>query len=276
MTEFVRVSGGGNDFLALLEPDAVPAAATIAAWCRRGVSVGADGLFVLRREADQVRMDYWNADGQPAALCLNGTRCAARLAFDHGWLAEGGAITTGAGALPVSRRGTAEVAVTLPPPAPPSALELRVGEETYRGHFLMVGVPHFVLAWPAGLAEVPIATLGPLLRRHPTLGPQGANVHFVRWVNRHSLELRSFERGVEAETLACGTGVLAAAAVGVTLGQLELPVSALTAGGFRMGVEGESADGAVREWALVGDARVLARGHIEEEAGRLPPPATWS
>ena len=88
MTRYYRLSGGGNDFLALTEPPEMPGSGRIQAWCRRGLSLGADGLFVLERQGDRVRMDYWNADGLPADLCLNGTRCAARLAFvgvaDHG------------------------------------------------------------------------------------------------------------------------------------------------------------------------------------------------
>lgn len=276
MTEFIRVSGGGNDFLALVEPAATPEPVTIAAWCRRGVSLGADGLFALRREGPRVRMDYWNADGRPAALCLNGTRCAARLAFDLGWLEQGGEIVTGAGALPVRRRGPSEIAVSLPPPMAPLAVEAEVEGTLHRGHSVTVGVPHFVLLWPSSLAAAPVARWGPPLRRHPAFGPAGANVHFVRFPNRGELEIRSFERGVEAETLACGTGVLAAAAVGVALDRADLPLSALTAGGFRMGVEGESAEREIRAWALVGDARVLARGEIAADARQVPPPAVWS
>lgn len=276
MTEFVRVSGSGNDFLALVEPAADPEPAQIAAWCRRGVSLGADGLFALRREGARVRMDYWNADGRPATLCLNGTRCAARLAFDLGWLEQSGEILTGAGALPVRRRGQSEIAVVLPPPAAPHAVDAEVDGTAYGGHFVTVGVPHFVLLWPTSLASVPISKLGPALRRHAVFGVGGANVHFVSFPGRGELEIRSFERGVEAETLACGTGVLAAAMVGVALDRADLPLSALTAGGFRMGVEGESAERAIRSWALVGDARVLARGKIEDEAGQAPPAAVWS
>jgi diaminopimelate epimerase len=78
-----RLSGAGNDFLALIEPPDEPSPAEIAAWCRRGSSLGADGVFVIWREpAGHVRMDHYNADGGVAELCVNGTRCAARLAFD--------------------------------------------------------------------------------------------------------------------------------------------------------------------------------------------------
>ena len=94
--EFYKVSGSGNDFLALIEPQADPSAEQIAAWCRRGISLGADGLFVLRRLEHGAAMAYWNSDGQPARLCINGTRCAARLAYDLGWAAGETTIETGA------------------------------------------------------------------------------------------------------------------------------------------------------------------------------------
>ena len=77
MTEFFRLSGSGNDFLALVEPRREPTAGEIRAWCRRGLSLGADGLFVLRRSGGGARMDHFNADGGRADLCINGTRCAA-------------------------------------------------------------------------------------------------------------------------------------------------------------------------------------------------------
>jgi diaminopimelate epimerase len=88
MTRFFKVSGSGNDFLALAEPTETPAADQIRAWCHRGVSLGADGLFVIRREPNAVRtvgMDYYNSDGLPADLCLNGTRCAAQLGSGSPW-----------------------------------------------------------------------------------------------------------------------------------------------------------------------------------------------
>ena len=106
MIRFYKVSGSGNDFLALAEPLQVPSPETIRSWCRRGVSLGADGLFILRRAgagaAVMATMDYFNADGLPADLCLNGTRCAAQLAFHLGWAGGTLQMRTGAGTF---RRG---------------------------------------------------------------------------------------------------------------------------------------------------------------------------
>lgn len=281
ITPFYKLSGAGNDFIGLVEPAAWPSADDVRTWCRRGLSVGADGLFVLERTGPgAARMTYFNADGGEAALCLNGTRCAARLAFELGWDEGGGTVTveSGAGRHPASRVAAAEVAVEVAAPArPPKPLEIEAQGRRLRGWTVSVGVPHLVVAWPEGLDEAPVATLGPYLRRHPDLGPAGANVDFVRFApaptGRGRLEIRSYERGVEAETLACGTGVLAAAAVALAEGRARLPVEAATRGGFVLTVDGEAGDGGapLERWFLSGDARIVAHGTLTAEAASQPP-----
>jgi diaminopimelate epimerase len=277
------VSGGGNDFLALVEPERDPTAAEIAAWCARGVSLGADGVFALRRTPAGAALRYWNADGRQAALCVNATRCAARLALELGWGEGEIVVATGAGAISARRTAPTEIALGLPPPerrperrAPAVAWPALEGT-TIGGWFLEVGVPHFVVPWPESLAGCPVATLGAALRHHAGFAPAGTNVDFVRRVDRHRLEIRSFERGVEAETLACGTGVLAATAAGLATGDLALPVVALTRGGFELAVAGEVDGGFPLRWTLAGDARILAALEPTPEAALSPPPAPrWS
>ena len=273
MTEFFRLSGGGNDFLALAEPRRAPTAAQIRAWCARGLSLGADGLFVLRRAPAGTRMDYFNADGRPAALCINGTRCAARLAFELEWAADELVVETGAGPVPARRSAANEVALTLPAPATPaSQLTLQVDGTEIDGWQIVVGVPHFVVVWPRPLGEAPVADLGPPLRRHRSLGEAGANIDFVRFPAPGRLEIRTFERGVEAETLACGTGVLAATVIGLATGHLETPVRALTAGGFELSVDSAGPE----HLSLAGDARIVASGRLRPAAAKLPPPPAWT
>jgi diaminopimelate epimerase len=267
-------SGGGNDFLALVEPSADPSAEQIAAWCARGVSVGADGLFTLRRTGEGVAMSYWNADGKPAALCVNGTRCAARLALELGWADGALSIATGAGVLKAERLGATTIALELPPPAMlPRATSVEIDGRAHEGWFVAVGVPHFVVVWPESLAACPVATLGARLRHHAEFAPAGTNVDFVRFPDRNRLEIRSFERGVEAETLACGTGVLAAVAVGLQAGLAKLPVVARTMGGFELVVDGATVDSAPSRWTLAGDARLLATLELTGEAA-LPAPGS--
>jgi diaminopimelate epimerase len=277
MTRYYKVSGSGNDFLALVEPDRDPGEAEIAAWCRRGLSLGADGLFTLRRRNSGVKMDYWNADGHSAPLCINGTRCAARLAMELGWAGSAVEVLTGAG--PVAARAASGERISLefpPPKEAPAPRRVEALGETWEGYFQVVGVPHFVILWPHGMASVPVATLGAALRHHPAFAPEGTNVNFVRFPAAGRLEIRSFERGVEAETLACGSGVLAASAVGVHLGRAALPLEVLTAGGFVIAVSGEADGNRIRRWEMAGDARILAEGTLRAEAAELPPAAHWS
>ncbi len=291
---FYKLSGSGNDFIALVEPESVPTSEEIRAWCRRGISLGADGLIVIRRgsvsgeRGPLVLMSYWNANGHPADLCLNGTRCAARLAFTLGW-ADSNAptvaetsltIRTDAGTSIARREPGERIALDLPfSESPPRAVTLYALGALHEAHSVTVGVPHLVLLWPGSLADVPIETLGPPLRHHPALGPAGANVNFVRFPpegNRHRMEIRTFERGVEGETLSCGTGVLAAATVGLALGFAELPLAVFTQSGFELEVSAASSVGSPQNrWSLSGDARLIAQGELNPQAGASPPAPPW-
>lgn len=298
---YYRVSGAGNDFLALVEGEVEgpPDAATRAAWCRRGLSAGADGLFFLRRgemipghageaSTPSAVMEYYNADGQAAELCINGTRCAARLAFVLGWVGEGREIQILTGAGPVLARRPAEgpateISLRLPGPIEPlREVTVELDGRVWEGFFLQVGVPHFVLPFREPLSRAPMRDVAPQLRRHPAFGEAGANVSFVRYAEEDGFELRTFERGVEAETLACGTAVLAAAALGLLIRRLELPATARVLGGFTLKL---AADGWVAKegrgsrqpasWLLTGDARIVARGELTPEAAALPMPPDW-
>lgn len=275
MTGFFKLSGGGNDFLALAEPDETPPPERIRAWCRRGVSLGADGLFLLHRTPGGTAMDYFNADGFPADLCLNGTRCAAQLAFHLGWAADEVEVRTGAGPVAARRLDAGRVRLELPAPEAPRALAVEIDGIRRAGYRLHVGVPHFVLPWEE-LERAPVRDLGSAIRRHAVFEREGTNVNFVRYPDRHRMEIRTFERGVEDETLACGTGVLAGTAVGLATGRLELPVRALTRGGFELEVGADPADPTTGRWLLAGDARVVAEGTLLPAAAVEPVPPAWS
>jgi diaminopimelate epimerase len=267
MTEFIKMSGCGNDFIALVEPASAPAEGAIRAWCRRGISLGADGVFTLRRLRPQVvEMRYWNADGGVAALCLNGTRCAAQLAFHLGWSSDRVTVRTGAGELAARRLDSGAVAVEAPLPEPPTETMLTTADGAFTGWLARVGVPHFVCFRDQRVESVPLDHWSPPLRHHRDLGAEGANVDFAELRGRHDFTIRSFERGIEGETLACGTGVLATAAAALAAGLAELPIRALTRGGFTLEVLGEAEGARVKRWELAGDARVVAEGTLLPEA----------
>lgn len=267
---YYKLSGAGNDFIALVEPAMRPGEREIQAWCRRGLSLGADGVFTLEREAGFVRMVHYNADGSRAELCLNGSRCAAALSFHLGWAIGDLHLATDSGVLRARLAGRERVAIELPDiVGEPAAHTLTFGGKAYPGWLLSVGVPHFVLPWPEDLTRAPVDGLGKILRAHPDLGDAGANVDFVRFTSSDRCELRTYERGVEAETLACGTGVVATVAAGVTAGELGTPAKVLTAGGYELVVR-------AKPWVLEGDARILARGELLDGASTVPSPPEWA
>ncbi|HTQ81026.1 MAG TPA: diaminopimelate epimerase [Thermoanaerobaculia bacterium] len=275
MTGFFKLSGSGNDFIAVADPAGTavaPPAERIRAWCRRGISLGADGFFLLRRQTGGAKMEYWNADGEPADLCLNGTRCAAQLAFHLGWAKGEALITTGAGVVAAQRLDTTRVSVRLPAPAEaPREMTLEAAGGTWTGWTVHTGVPHLVLLWQESLAQAPVHELGRALRYHPSFAPVGRNVNFVRFPRPDCMEIRTYERGVEGETLACGTGMLAGTAVGLHLGST-LPLSILTQGGCELTVA--SLEGGA--WSLAGDARLVAQGDLLAGADLAPVSPSWS
>lgn len=300
MTAFFKVSGSGNDFVALAEPAADPAPEQILAWCRRGVSLGADGVFVLRRTggggggddddgggddggehgggddggaADrgaEVSMAYWNAGGDAADLCLNGTRCAAQLAFHLGWARSEVRVHTAAGAFRARRLDAERVAIDLDVEvAAPRELAVELDGTQRAGWTVTVGVPHFLMEWTGDLEEAPVVELGRALRWHAAFHPAGTNVDFVRFADSRRLEIRTYERGVEDETLSCGTGVVAAAALGLALGRVGGPVTAGTRGGFELTVDRDPVTG---RFTLAGDARIVAAGTLLPGASMGTPP----
>lgn len=276
---FFKVSGGGNDFIAILEPSFLTPP-HVEALCARGHSLGADGVFSIEKEpADSptVKMTFFNADGTQADLCVNATRCAALLAFHCAWAEDQVTIATGAGNVDATRTGASEIALALEPPAQQGVeVGLTVEGKEIRGWFIDTGVPHFVLEWPESLVFAPVGELGPLIRESDEFS-DGANVDFVRYVAPGRLEIRTFERGVEGETLACGTGVLAAAAIAVEQKRAKMPITALTSGGFELTVDGSvAADATISSWTLAGDARIVAEGTLVAGALAIPEPPLWS
>ena len=191
--------------------------------CRRGTGVGADGvLFVFaEREGDpssRIVADYLNADGSVGRFCGNGTRCAARFAVLRGLAGPSLVVATGWGSVGATVRADGTVALTLPEPVAvgrmvPSLDE--AGRTLERDAFaLVVGVPHVVAYVKADvdLDALDLSVLGPLHRRHPAVR-EGANANFVKVLSGSRIAVRTWERGVEAETLACGSGAVASAAV---------------------------------------------------------------
>lgn len=257
----LKAEGAGNDFLVGLGGWArrlADDAELVRRLCRRHRGIGADGVLAVLPEADgALRIVHRNADASPSAFCANGSRCAALAASRELGLGPDVVLRTGWGDVAASVRGDGTVTLGLPPPpAPPRALVLEAAGRTWSGWLVTVGVPHLVV--PVDDPEtIEVDQIGGTLRRHPGLGPDGANVDLVGPVAGPEVALRTFERGVEGETCCCGTGAVAVA--------LSLP-AAVAAG--RLAVRCRSGDVLTVELTtappcassrLTGPARLVAR-----------------
>jgi diaminopimelate epimerase len=271
-SQFTKMAGGGNDFL-VFESDGrfldMEDRRRLALICRRGLSVGADGaLFLSPGEGGQIRLDYFNSDGGYATFCANGTRCAARYAVRHGLVTrEDPTLETGWG--PIEAKVDAEgglVALSLPavaPPRDPVPISGRGLPPTAIP--LEIGVPHLVVFLRGDLAQLAIDRLAPPLRNHPAM-PDGANVNFVKAAGENRIEVRTFERGVEGETLSCGSGVIASAIAAGRQGMAASPVVCGTKSGVDLLVEFADEGSTISQVRITGDAREVFKGELTEES----------
>jgi len=270
---FVKMSGSGNDFImvdnraGVLDPDHL--GNWIRAVCRRRVAVGADGVILLqddpRHEVD-FAWRFFNNDGGEAEMCGNGGRCAVRWAHALGLAGEQTAFRTKVGVIRGWVLGGREVRVQLTEARdyrPAVTLALPTGRTT--AAFLNTGVPHAVLTVD-DVQAVDVETLGRAIRRHEAFAPQGTNVNFVQVVGEHEAFIRTYERGVEGETLACGTGCAAAATTLTLAGKVHKPVRLTTRSGEALTVDFQPGGEVVAGLTLQGPVRYVARGEILPEA----------
>ena len=263
---FFKMHGGGNDFVLMDHREHLIPEAEQSRFAKRvcapRVGVGADGLILIE-DSDRAdfRWRFFNADGSEAEMCGNGARCAARFAVLHGLAGPRLTFETLAGLIEaevlnhqvqVSMVDVGDLRLHL-------AIPLK--GETLAGHFLKVGVPHVVVP-VENLEEVPIRQWGREIRFHQMFQPAGTNVNFVRAKGPHALEVRTYERGVEDETLACGTGAVASALIGASLGQVASPVEVHTRGGEILTVSFQLHGKEITQVFLQGDALVVYQGEL--------------
>ncbi len=260
-----KVEGAGNDFLLgigdwadRLADDRV----LVRRLCDRRRGVGADGtLSVTAQTAQSVSLVYVNADGSEGSFCGNGTRCAARAAVDLLGCNPQLEIVTGWAVIPAEVRET-EISLVLPaieeaPRATGIESPVAVGEV----HRLVVGVPHLV-ARVTELAELDLEVVAAPLRRHPAVGAEGANVNFYE-IDDRGVAIRTWERGVEAETLSCGSGSVAVALVVMTeLGASRVVVR--PASGDRLTIEALGAP-PLCATRLTGPARIVGEIRLSDD-----------
>jgi diaminopimelate epimerase len=267
-TEFFKMTAAGNDFILLdnragaVSPDGL--ADLVRRLCTRALCVGADGVILLEssRRAD-IRARFFNPDGA-STFCGNGARCAARLAYLNGLAPARMVVETDLGLHRAEVNG-GEVSFEMRDPRGFEEMTIEALARTWRGALVDTGVPHFV-----AIEERPpdgsISAAGSALRHHPRFAPDGANVNFVFPLAPGSFSIRSYERGVEGETLACGTCCVAAALTLAATGRAQSPVALRTRAGSSIQVRFEGQPRRASGVRLEGEARLVYVGHLADEA----------
>jgi diaminopimelate epimerase len=267
---FMKMSGSGNDFILIdhrepfLKEDRLKE--FIRKVCRRRISVGADGLILIERskKAD-FKWRYYNADGSEAEMCGNGGRCAARFAYLKGVTGPSLKFETLAGILSAQvDEKRVKLEMTKPFGLKLDETLLIDGKKQVFSS-INTGVPHAVL-FVEDLEGLDMVPIGKTIRFHSNFAPSGTNVNFIRLEKGSQLSIRTYERGVEDETLACGTGAVASALIAAFKGLVKSPVSIKTRGGEVLTVYFEIEVREVKRVFFEGDVHIIYEAEMWEEA----------
>jgi diaminopimelate epimerase len=265
---FTKLVASGNDFILLdnvsgemetIRTDFGTMAADI---CRRNLSVGADGILVLEKsDKADLKMRIINSDGTEAEMCGNGARCAALYASCNGFGTDI-VMETAAGLIGALINGSNVKLKMSNPTDIKLGIQLGVGQTIVTAHHINTGVPHTVQIVD-GLEIFDVEDFGRKIREHSIFSPKGTNVDFVGDIKKNSASLRTYERGVEAETLSCGTGTVASAIILGLLDYVSSPVRMNTRGGETLTVFFNLLPGnIVRDVYLEGPAKKVYEGKL--------------
>lgn len=268
---FTKMSGTGNDFILIdhrnprIAREVMPEFVRLA--CRRRFSVGADGLiFIEDSDKADFKWLFFNADGSEAEMCGNGARCAARFAYIHGIAPAHMRFETVAGIIEANVADTDVSVLMTEPRAFQLDLEIEVDNRSLQLDSVDTGVPHAVL-FVESYDGFDVRQLGSQIRHHQQFMPAGTNVNFVLPMEDGAFKVRTYERGVEDETMACGTGAVAAALIAAARTKAISPVRIVTSGNDQLSIifdlhEGPSA----KNVFLKGPANVIYNGELNAEA----------
>lgn len=265
---FSKMHGAGNDFIVIDDMDETfkSSPAMISALCDRHFGIGGDGLILVQPSEDaSFRMVYYNNDGSRAEMCGNGARCAAKFAFDNSIINEYFEFETDSGIIE-GKIGKGKVTISLGDVSGVK-LNIDIGEVAPEFSFALAGVPHAVLI-SDNAREISrkdfLSIISPVRYNH-MFEPHGTNVNIVKVINKNYIFYRTYERGVEDETLACGTGAVAIAVITSHLGMTESPVSCETSGGDVLTVSFDKTDSGAQNCLLSGPAVESFSGHYSAD-----------
>ena len=266
MLRFTKMNGAGNDFVLIdnRAGDVHLDRGQIAHLCDRHRGIGADGILLLEETPDgaDFRMRYFNSDGGEAEMCGNGARCFARFANKIAGTQDKISFETGAGVIAAELIGDLVTLHMTEPTDLRLNVMLRIADENKTVHFINSGVPHVVIP-VQDLDDVDVRREGAAIRYHEMVSPKGANVNFIKKHGARQIAVRTYERGVENETLACGTGVVASALIFAATENIDGPIGVLVRGGNELQVGFEKRDAQFKNVTLTGPADFVFEGTIE-------------
>jgi diaminopimelate epimerase len=267
--DFVKTEAGGNDFILVDMTEKsgnISWTKTVPGLCVRKKGIGADGVLVLEDcENCDFTMRIFNPDGSEVEMCGNGARCSAYY-FAQKKKVRKVRFNTRAG---IMKAETGKDSVMLSLPSPSQAeldFLIKLNDRELGVSYINTGVPHVVVETDR-LEDINVVDIGKAIRHHPKFAPQGTNADFVQVSGKSSLRVRTYERGVEDETLACGTGVIACAVIESLRGKVKPPVKVLTRGGEQMKVyfrqsEQEDLISRIYDIKLQGTVRQVFKGTV--------------
>lgn len=252
---FTKMVGSGNDFIVIKDKISGNLPALARKLCDRKFGVGADGLLILGepKKAD-INMRIFNADGSEAAMCGNGARCAALFSGKKKLK-----INTGAGVINAQIDGNCVKIQITTPKNIKLDIPIKVKDRLIKVNFIDTGVPH-VVVFVEGIASINVDHIGSIIRNHIRFAPCGANVNFVEVKRNNLIQIRTYERGVEGETLACGTGSTACALIFALKNNLNGLVKVATQGGEVLKVYFQRSNIRFSDVWLEGSARIVYKG----------------
>ncbi|MBW1748099.1 MAG: diaminopimelate epimerase [Deltaproteobacteria bacterium] len=268
--EFYKMSGSGNDFIIVDNRDRIVDETDLLNFivkvCRRKMSVGADGFILVENtEGADFKWRFFNSDGSVAEMCGNGARCVARFAYLNGIAGSEMSFETGAGIVEAQVAGESVKIKMTDPSDLKTDYTLELKDRSISVSSINTGVPHVVMVTDT-LDDVEVVKMGREIRFHDMFAPAGTNVNFICPIKDDTIGVRTYERGVEDETLACGTGSVAGALIMARKMKIDAPIHVLTRSGVNLKIYYKEKDATYQDIYLEGDARVIYRAKLFDDA----------
>ncbi len=268
--DFYKMSGSGNDFIIVDNRDKIVDETDLVNFivkvCRRKMSVGADGFILVENtEGADFKWRFFNSDGSVAEMCGNGARCVARFAYLTGIAGPEMSFETGAGIVEARVVGESVKIKMTDPSDLKTDYTLELKDRSISVSSINTGVPHVVMVTDT-LDDVEVVKMGREVRFHDMFAPAGTNVNFICPIKDDTIGIRTYERGVEDETLACGTGSVAGALIMARKMKIDAPINVLTRSGVILKIYYKEKNGTYQDIYLEGDARIIYRAELFEDA----------